>query len=459
MEFGFPELAAIRLGFGLSPHQKPPADVDAVLASVAAAGPGPDAVSLAEAQAAQLKLSDLAQEARNTNSEEAKAAYGDYARDLRRVNWRDLQRRVARGVTAPVGFGERLVQFWADHFTVRGDGAAQQVLASAFVDEAIRPHLNGRFEDMFIAADTHPMMLLYLNQNGSVGPNSKFAISRAQKQIEVGLNENLAREALELHSIGVGASYTQKDVRALAELLTGLSYNPRAGAAFNANRSEPGTKVVLGKSYGGNRAGQLGDVQEALRDIARHPATADYISHKLAVHFLSDTPDPAVVETMASVWRKTKGNLPDVYRVLITHPALADSFRQKARQPFDFVVAGLRALGLDGETVLAWDERMVNRVLVDPLTRMGQRWMSPIGPNGWPEEAEAWIAPQTLAARINWSLDAPRRVMSDLPDPRGMLVASLGGTRSEMLDWAVPKAESEREGVALILASNDFNRR
>lgn len=458
MSFGFPELASIRLGFGLSPVMDPPADADAVLASVAQSGPGPEAVSLEQAMVSHAQLIELGK-ARESGNQADIEAYMEFTKSLSRLDRDDLQRRIARAVEAEVGFGERLVQFWADHFTIRSGGGGQRLVAQAFVDEAIRPHLNGRFEDMFIAADTHPMMLIYLNQVTSSGPNSQFGRKRAQKNVEAGLNENLAREAMELHSLGAGAQYNQADVRQLAELLTGLGYSPKRGFEFLPDRAEPGAEKVLGKSYGDDGPARLADIHQALRDIARNPATAGYLSRKLAIHFLSDDPDPGVVDAMTSVWRETQGDLAQVYRVMVTHPALADSLRQKARQPFDFVVAGLRALGMSGDQVRALDDPMVNRVLYQPLARMGQRWVSPNGPNGWPEEASAWITPQALSARINWALDLPRRLKLDLPDPRQMLQTTFGGTQSEALAWAVPKAESAREGVAIILASNDFNRR
>lgn len=458
MSFGFPELASIRLGYGLSPLMRPPADADAVLASVAASGPGPDAVTLEHAMDAHAKMAEFSM-TRDKGDAEVDNAYRDFVKYLSTLDRVDLQRRVARAVEAEAGFGERLVQFWADHFTVRAGGGGHRLLTQAFVDEAIRPHLNGRFEDMFIAAETHPMMLIYLNQVTSSGPNSKYGQNMAKKNNEAGLNENLAREAMELHSLGAEAGYTQADVRELAELLTGLGYSPKRGFEFNPNRAEPGAERVLGKSYGDNGPAKLSDIENVLRDIARNPATAAYVSRKLAIHFLSDNPDTAVVDAMTSVWRQTNGELAQVYRVMVTHPALADSLRQKARQPFDFIVAGLRALGLTGEQVRGLDDTMVNRVLYQPLVKMGQRWVAPNGPNGWPEEAGAWITPQALSARINWALDVPRRLEMELPDPRMMLDTTLGGTQSEALAWAVPKAESEREGVAIILASNDFNRR
>lgn len=456
MEFGFPELAAIRLGYGLSPHMKPPATADDLLAGVADAGPGPDAYTVQDARDAWQKRKDLA-DARDAGGEAEKTAFDDFGRELRRMNWLDLQRRTARAVDAKSGFGERLVQFWADHFTVRGDGAAQQPLALSFVDDAIRPHLNGRFEDMLFAADTHPMMLIYLNQVGSIGPNSPFRLQRPKRPF--GLNENLAREALELHSLGVGAGYSQQDVRELAELLTGLTYNPRNPENFRPGMAEPGAETVLGKSYGGAGQASLDDIRAVFRDLARRPETAAHIARKLAVHFLSDDPDQGVVDAMAAVWRDTGGDLPQVYRVLVTHPALADSFRQKTRQPFDYIATSLRALGVTGQQVMGFDQRDQNRVLVNPIQRMGQRWGTPLGPNGWPEESEAWINPPALAARITWAMAMPRLLLPELPDPRNLLDVALGGTQSDALAWAVPKAESQREGVALILASNDFNRR
>ncbi|SMO32357.1 DUF1800 domain-containing protein [Paracoccus laeviglucosivorans] len=457
MTFGFPELAAIRLGYGLSPLMPPPKDAAAVLAAVDTAGPGPEAVTTDKAREMSLRLADLTK-ARKDGGEAEKLEYQVYNRELSRMLVRDLQRRMVRAVDDPVGFGERLVQFWADHFTVAPMSSGNQPLAMAFVDEAIRPHVNGRFEDMFFAADTHPMMLLYLNQNSSRGPNSPFAKRRPEK--DFGLNENLAREAMELHSLGVGAPYTQDDVRQLAELLTGLGYTSREGFTFKPQMAEPGAETVLGKSYGGQRRGGLQDIQAAFRDIARRPETAQFVSRKLAVHFISDDPSDALVQAMAATWRDTGGDLPQVYRVMVTHADLASDMRKKVRQPFDLLVSGYRALGITGDDLMALDFPQLPSQTFDTMNRMGQPWSRQTGPDGWPEHADAWIAPQMLAARINWSLQMPSRMLKrQLPDPREFLQTALGGTHSEQLAWAVPKAESEVEGVALVLASTDFNRR
>lgn len=458
MRFGFPELAAIRLGYGLSPHMDPPQTVDEVLASLRAAAPGPEAVSVDDARAAWKKRAELS-EARDTGGEAAERAFADQARELRRMNWYDLQRRMARAVDAPAGFGERLVQFWADHFTVRSDFAPHQPLVLSFTDMAIRPYLVRPFEEMLFAAITHPIMLIYLDQNRSIGPRSVFARRRPERRGEFGINENLARELLELHTIGVGAAYTQRDVRELAQLLTGLTYQPENPEIFRPQRAEAGAETVLGRSYGGGRHPSIEDIRAVLTDLARMPETARHVSRKLAVHFFSDAPDEAAVARLAGVWQETGGDLAQVCRALVADPALADSFREKIRQPFDYMAAGLRALGLTGAQIMAWDQRQIMRVLIGPIQRMGQRWGAPLGPNGWPEEATAWITPQALAARINWSMSIPHLALDRLPDPRELLETALADTRSETLDRAVPGAETRREGIALILASNDFIRR
>ena len=461
MSFGFPQLAAIRLGYGLSPLMPPPADAAAVLASAANAGPGPEAVSEEQARALAIELRELGA-SRETGDQAGLQEYRSFAQKLGRMMLTDLQRRMARAVDDPVGFGERLVQFWSDHFTTRPLGAVQQPLGMAFVDEAIRPHVNGRFEDMFFAADTHPMMLIYLNQFQSRGPNSTFALKHKGKG--VGLNENLAREALELHSMGVGAPYDQKDVRELAELLTGLTYSHTKGFAFSPQMAEPGAETVLGRNYGGkwdpkDKLAGLNDIRAALADIARRPETAQYLSRKLAVHFVSDNPPEDLVQALAATWHETQGDLPQVYRVLVTHPALASTLRQKVRQPYDLVIAGFRALGITGAQISALEHPANARMTFDILNSMGQPWARQTGPDGWPEEAGAWIAPQLLAARINWAMRMLRVMLEELPDPRELLQTALGGTQSEALAWAVPKAETAAEGITLILASSDFNRR
>lgn len=450
----FPSIAALRLGYGFAPHAAAPGDLAAVMASVTEAA-RPDQWTTQVAADAQIQL---AESRKALNAKEI--AQEDYRRVAQGLNARRLevlQRRVARALDAPCGFGERLVQFWSDHFTTVAQNPPQYLMAGAFVDEAIRPHLNGRFGDMLFASSTHPMMLVYLNQNTSFGPNSRYVKARPEKQL--GLNENLGREILELHALGVGAEYTQTDVRELAELLTGLSFNIRDPQRFRVQAAEPGADTVLGTSYGGPGTDGMAEIARVMGDLAVHPATASHIARKLAQHFAADDPPPALVEDLAATWRGTGGDLAQVHAVLAAHPALAATFRQKARQPFDFLIAALRSLGVTGEQVLAMEPSRVNQVMWGPLTLMGQTFGRPRGPDGWPELAADWITPQTLSARIAWALRQPERLVDPLPDPRDFLATALGGTASEALATAVPRAESVREGVAIVLASTDFNRR
>ena len=454
MSIAYPELAAIRLGYGLSPLMPPPADAAAVLASVAATASRPPGMTTAEAQAQQLATSEARRAAKG---DEAQAeAFKAMQRMIYARAASSYQARLAHAAGAPVGFGERLVQFWADHFTVRTSPLPQRWLAPAFVEEAIRPQIGARFGDMLRAATTHPAMVLFLNQNRSIGPASPYA--KARQEDTPGLNENLARELIELHTLGVDADYTQEDVRALARLLTGLTYNPREEGRFAAKRAEPGADIVLGKSYGGRKA-RIEDIHAVLDDLAVHPSTARHIATKLAVHFSSDEPDPAMIADLTEAYQASDGDLMTVYRVLVAHPALPAQFRQKVRQPFDFMAAGLRALGLTTDATMGLELKKVRRWLRTPLQIMGQPLDAVPGPDGWPEAAAAWIRPQLLAERINWAMTVPERLTEPLPDPRVFVETTLGATASEGVLWAVPKAESVREGVGIVLASSDFNRR
>lgn len=452
----YPELAAIRLGYGLSALVPPPAGPASVLASVEAAAPDRFAVTMDKVRAMQGKAADLNSRVRDGDDGARKEGRELRNRVAARANRANL-RRVTRALDAPVGFGERLVQFWSDHFTVSGGNAFYRLAAAALVDEAIRPNLGGRFEDMLFAATTHPRMLTYLDQYRSVGPHSAYAERRRGKK--PGLNENLAREMIELHSLGVGADYTQKDVRQLAELLTGLVYEARNDRIFEPARAEPGAEIVLGRSYGDDRPARLADIRAVTRDLARHPATAHHIARKLAVHFVADDPPQSLLDRLAGIYADSGGELGLVYAELVVAPELAETFRQKVRQPFDFLVASLRALGMRGGDLLAMDSRRTREFLLRAMTPMGQTWGSPRGPDGWPEEAEAWATPQGLAARIDWATRVPGKLQPDLPDPRALMQTALGDTASEALQWAVPKAETRRDGLVIVLASADFNRR
>ncbi len=360
---------------------------------------------------------------------------------------------LVRCVESDNPFRERLHHFWGNHFTARAKSLNLLAGAAGYAETALRPHLSGPFAEMLKAAVTHPFMLVYLDQAGSVGPNSRRGLARG-----AGLNENMAREVLELHTLGVGAGYTQADVRQFAELLTGMSFNLLKGARFRQDMAEPGAETVLGVEYGGGRA-RLEDIHTALEDLARHPATAAHLSAKLASHFIADDPDPALVAQMTDVWIGSDGDLAQVYAAMLDHPAAWQGFGAKVKPPFDYMATSLRALGLGAATLRGLDAKTVKIVLLRSLVLMGQDYQKPLAPNGWPDTQHAWVHPQGVAARIDWAMRAPRRLSESLPDPRDFVGAALGDAATASLTWAAGAAESRIEGVGIVLASAEFNRR
>lgn len=446
----YPQLAAIRLGYGLSPLADPPADPQALVRSVGSAGPDARSFSMArDYRPHRIRNHDLNQRKGGLD----RPALKRLRETVQDLGMRAPQVRIARAVDDRGGFGERLVQFWADHFTVVTGNLFDAVASAAFVDEAIRPHLAGRFADLMLAAETHPRMITYLDQVQSVGPNSS-AGKRGR-----GVNENLAREMIELHSLGTDSGYAQADVRQLALLLTGLTFRPvrDTGSFFNKAWAEPGSFRVLGKAY--EHGDDDGAIRQAIEDLAAHDATARHIARKLAVHFVADDPPAELVDRLAGAFRDSGGDLPTLYLVLAEAPELRGCFRQKVRQPLDYIVAALRACGLTGADVLALDQRQFTNLVLGGMALMGQRWGRPRGPDGWPEDASAWATAQGLAGRIDWTMRLLPKLLPEPPDPRAVLETALGDSASEVLRRAVPRAESPAEGLALILASPDFNRR
>lgn len=454
-----PDIAAIRFGEGLAPKIPSPSSVDAVLEQLT----GPDLVSLEfpieplaafHEEVANVRVLQKAWRRGRIGPDEEELAKA-YKQARREINLR-LQLSfgpvLSRSITSTQPFRERLTRFWADHFTAVGKNNLTRNAVPAYVEEAIRPHITGRFADMLKAVVSSPMMLEYLDQNTSVGPNSRGAKGRR------GLNENLARELLELHTLGVGAAYSQDDVRQLAELLTGMSTKADSGFIFRAKIAEPGPETVLGETYGGG-APSVDDVMVFLDDVALRPATATHISRKIAVHFTSDEPDTGMVAQMADAYLATGGELPAVYEVMLRHPFAWDSFGQKVKQPVDFIVSALRVLEVPPALLHKINRTKRSAYITTPMTAMGQKWFQPSGPDGWPEEEEAWVTPQGLAARIQWAMSAPSAFFRSLPDPREFVVSALGDIADERVIFAARAAETRREGVGLVLASPAFQRR
>jgi uncharacterized protein (DUF1800 family) len=329
---------------------------------------------------------------------------------LRDVLMIDVKARLDHAVAAPTGFGERWAMFWSNHFCVAlRRGQIMQGVTGPYEREAVRPNIFGRFVDLLFAVETHPAMLHYLDQRQSIGPNSP-AGQRRQR----GLNENLAREILELHTLGVAGGYAQADVTAFAKALTGWSItgfeenvDGYGAFVFAPNRHEPGPQTVLGKSYalGGKEQGLA-----ILRDLARHPSTARFLATKIARHFVADTPPPGLVTALETTYRTTDGDLAAMARTLLTAPESWKPGAAKMRTPYEFLVASLRAVSAPVERVPA---------MMNALNLMGQQLWNPPGPNGYPDDEASLVAPKAIKTRLEFALQFVRQAGGAL-DPRDL---------------------------------------
>lgn len=346
------------------------------------------------------------------------------------------------------GFGERLVWFWSNHFCISARKAGVvRILAGAYEREVIRRHLFGRFEDMLLAAEKHPAMLVYLDNQESIGPHSRGG-QRQQK----GLNENLAREIIELHTLGADGGYTQEDVTGLARILTGWrfarndnQFGEEGRFVFNPNLHEPGDHQVLGVVY---REGDGAQGEEALLALARHPSTARHIARKLATHFVSDAPAPALISRLETTFRQTGGDLAAVSRGLIEAPEAWAGEPAKLRNPYEFLAASVRATAVD----------MKAPQINGALTSMGQPLWSPPGPNGFPDQTAAWLSPEGIKARLDFSARFAQSVPGTAK-PIDVLEETIGPIASDHTRAAVARAESRAQGFAILLMSPEFQRR
>jgi len=357
--------------------------------------------------------------------------------------------RLQRATMADCGFVERLVVFWSNHFCISaGKGGLARMWAGSFEREAIRPHVLGRFADMLKAVEQHPAMLFFLDNQQSLGPDSRAGINRNR-----GLNENLAREIMELHTLGVGGGYSQDDVTSLARIITGWTYAGRQGAlgtpgtfVFNANAHQPGAQRVMGKIYEANGVAQG---EAVLADIARHPSTAKFVATKFVRHFVADDPPPALVARLSDVFVKTDGDLKALAVALLDADEAWQAPLTKMRSPYEFLVASGRLLA---------------QVPGDPgrylgaLNVLGQPLWAPSGPNGFPDSNAAWAAPEGLKLRLDISAQIASR-LGDGIDPRALLELAAADAASEETRKTVDRAESRQQALALLLMSPEFQRR
>lgn len=456
-----PILAERRFGYGLSPVVAPPASIDQMLKGIS----GPDEVRARYPLPAYRHLQDqlvlkrrFRQFVRKSPDTAERKAAQDKVKQLEnemlwdRLEW--FSHAMLRRIQSPAAFRERLASFWTDHFTAVGKSGLTEGAAPLYGEEAVRPFIAGRFGDLLISAVTHPLMLHYLDQNSSVGANSPAAKESKRKR---GPNENLAREVLELHTLGVDGPYDQRDVRAFANLLTGLSSTRDYGFKFRKHMVEPGPKTVLGVTYA--YTGTIAPIHQALHDLARHPATARHLARKLAVHFLSDAPPAALIQHLEAAYLDSDGDLMAVYAALLSHPAAWEPDAINIRPPLEYLSTALRTLAVPASAFKALKPRDMRTLFQLPLSVMGQQYHRPGGPDGWPEEDAAWITPQGIAARLDWAVHAPSRLLQSLPEPETFMVQALGGQVPPELAFAVNAAENRAVAVGLVLASPAMQRR
>jgi uncharacterized protein (DUF1800 family) len=352
--------------------------------------------------------------------------------------------RTEAALGAEIGFVERLVWFWSNHFCISADKI--QSMSGPYEREAIRPHVAGRFTDMLLAVEGHPAMLFYLDNIDSIGPNSIAGINRTR-----GLNENIAREILELHTLGVRSGYTQDDVIAFANVLTGWTLlppgdNPEHGGefSFNPRLHEPGAQKVLGKVYEDDAVEQG---RAVLRDLAAHPATATHLATKLARHFIADVPPTPMVERMAKVFRDTAGDLKEIAKAMVLSPESWTQPPTKLKRPSEWVVGMVRAAGV----TQANPERFTSgqALLGEPLWR-------PSSPKGYPDDEASWI--DGMGRRLDIANNFAER-LSGTVDPKVIIENVLGSSVSSEVKQAVDRAESRQQALVLLFMSAELQRR
>lgn len=354
-----------------------------------------------------------------------------------------VRTRVAASSDAP--FFERLVHFWSNHFTVSAQKRQDMPLVAAFERDAIRPHILGSFETLLLASTRHPAMQLYLDNARSVGPNSKGG-TRQKK----GLNENLAREIMELHTLGVGGGYTQNDVTEFAKMLTGWTVDAQqrgdgSGFFFAPNLHEPGPKVLLGYTY--PEAGE-NEVREALHTFAQHPSTAKFLATKLARHFITDAPTDNMIYTIANAYLKSQGNLTYVYRTILAMEEVWLSAIPKIKTPNDFVISLIRAADVDAE----------DNKLMGAFRALNQVPFTAASPAGWSDQAKDWIGAEALLQRIDFAKMIAKGIYTQV-QPMALLDQTIGPIASAETKFAVTHAGSPEEAITILFASPEFQRR
>jgi uncharacterized protein (DUF1800 family) len=468
-------IAANRFGLGARPGElaaietDPPGWLRRQLAGpppeIRGAGLVPASQTLQRALAARERLAAARRAQPQGNEDAAKVTAALKLPSIYRPVYVDeIHARFSHAVTTDRPFLERLTQFWSNHFAVSVDKIAVLGLAGAMEREAVRPHVLGHFTDLLLAVERHPAMLLYLDNQASIGPDSRAGrlVNRRASGRKVDINENLAREILELHTLGVDGGYTQADVTSFAQAITGWSIAgdrhgrrfAKLGAdagrpgefLFRAAFHEPGARQLSGRTY---RQAGLQQGEAMLQDLALRPETARHVSTKLARHFIADDPPPAAVERMTRAWLRSGGHLPAVYDALLESPEAWERPLAKFKTPADYIHSSYRALALPVR------ER---RRALQPFEVLGQRNLQPGSPAGWPDGSADWDGSSALLKRIAWA-DALSQRLGDARDAGRLASQVLGATLRDDTADAIARAESGAQALTLLLACPEFMRR
>ncbi len=441
-------LALNRFGLGARPDDAPPADPQRwLLAQLDAYDPLPAAwKAVARTPALIDGWSHMQRSVRQASDGQRSGIREAYLREGSKAYQSAVGARTTSALQTSTPFVERLVHFWSNHFAVSVDKLLIVGLAGSFEADAIRPNVLGSFEDLLLAVVRHPAMLLYLDQAQSAGPSSPMG-SRGR-----GLNENLAREILELHTLGVRSGYTQDDVKEFARALTGWTL-PGDGASvdgathrFVPAMHEPGTRTVLGKAYPDGGEAQA---RAVIHDLVLAPATALHLARKLARHFVSDDPPPDLVQRLADAFTRTGGDLTSVYRALIASPQAWQPADAKFKSPWDWSISSLRALGR---------RAMAPMPAASLMTQLGQPVWRPGSPAGYSDTAATWAAPDALIRRVEVAQRLAQEA-GDAADARSLAPRVLLGSLTEATATAISRAESGGTALALLLVSPEFLRR
>ena len=464
-------LAANRFGLGAKPGEIDQASRDPKAWLRSQLGGGEDSTRFANLSPSKELLAELVK-----RDEARKAQDKDAVKQLmmlgRQTYLREMAARFLAGFETEAPLRERLVRFWSNHFAVSTQKPQCALFVGAFEREAIRPNVTGRFADMVLAAERHPAMQLYLDNAQSIGPDSL-----AGQRVRKGRNENLGREILELHTLGVDGGYTQDDVIALANILTGWSIDRRPGLAgpagpagpaarminaamggeaengfrFFPPRHEPGEKILLGRRY---PEGYRGGVQ-ALTDLAHHPATARHIATKLATHFIADSPPEASIKRIETAFLDSGGELMKVYEIIIDDPAAWRPEPAKFRSPVEYVTAAMRIAG--AEKLAALDEKTVGPFM-QSARAMGEMPFAAPSPQGWPDTSDSWTGSDAVLQRVEWANAAAQR-LGATSDPVALADSALGPLLNPETRIQIARAASPAQGLALLFASPEFQRR